>query len=173
MQLTTALAAPESAWAAPADPLRRALSGVLHVELGLAQLAYGYPEGGRQYLGRAGALLGLQPQLGGALGTRTVHQVEAKVRGRGRGETVCLCVCVRVCACVCVCVCVCVHARARACVCVYVCARVSVRVRVSACVRGVGGGLARGTPDWDVRGPCVYTQTQVSWGALERACGIS
>ncbi|KAG2428213.1 hypothetical protein HXX76_011893 [Chlamydomonas incerta] len=79
-QLTTALVAPESPWATPASGLHRALGGVLHIELALAQYCYGYPEGGRQYLGRAGRLLGLEPQLGGALGTRTVHQQEAKAQ---------------------------------------------------------------------------------------------
>ncbi|KAG2451048.1 hypothetical protein HYH02_004316 [Chlamydomonas schloesseri] len=82
-QLTTALVAPEGPWAASASsspPLDCALAGVLYIELALAQYAYGYPEGGRQYLTRAGELLGLEPQLGGALGTRTAHQMEAKAQ---------------------------------------------------------------------------------------------
>lgn len=55
------------------------LLGVLFVELALCQYAYGYVDAGRQYLGRAGALLGVEPQLTGALGKRTVHQVDPKV----------------------------------------------------------------------------------------------
>ncbi|PNH12355.1 Mimitin, mitochondrial, partial [Tetrabaena socialis] len=38
-----------------------ALCGVLHIELALLQYGYGYVEGGRQYLARAGELLGLEP----------------------------------------------------------------------------------------------------------------
>ncbi len=62
------------------------LLGVLFVELALCQYAYGYVEAGRQYLARAGALLGVEPQLTGALGKRTVHQVDPKVRRCGNGE---------------------------------------------------------------------------------------
>lgn len=42
-----------------------ALGGVLHIELALCQYLYGYVDSGRQYLGRAGQLLGVEPQLTG------------------------------------------------------------------------------------------------------------
>ncbi|KAG2495053.1 hypothetical protein HYH03_006983 [Edaphochlamys debaryana] len=85
-QLIQALIGPGAPWASSAPEAAagpapvRALAGVLHVELALAQYAYGMVDGGRQYLGRAGELLGLQPQLTGALGKRTVHQIDAKAQ---------------------------------------------------------------------------------------------
>ncbi|GIL61603.1 hypothetical protein Vafri_16033 [Volvox africanus] len=90
-QLIQALVSPECPWAQPTtaaaagdlQPSGReaaALGGVLHVELALCQYLYGYVDAGRQYLVRAGQLLGLEPQLTGALGKRTVHQIDPKAQ---------------------------------------------------------------------------------------------
>jgi hypothetical protein len=138
-QLVEALLGRGSPWAAPEQPPtaelpasspgvtcgaatapHAALCGLLHVEVALLQYGYGHVEAGRQYLARAGQLLGLEPQVtgaaerasteaaerhltrpssaspwrarsvtalpaapwgpAGALGVRTVHQQDAKVR---------------------------------------------------------------------------------------------
>ncbi|KXZ52937.1 hypothetical protein GPECTOR_8g312 [Gonium pectorale] len=75
-----AAAANANADSASADAETAALGGVLCLEVALVQLSYGYAEAGRQYLERSGGLLGLRPGLSGALGVRTVHQVDPKAQ---------------------------------------------------------------------------------------------
>jgi hypothetical protein len=79
------------------DPARPPpeLRGALLLELALQQYGYGYIDRAHKYLCGAGDALGLQVSLGGAMGRRTVHQVDAKAqlvvratraRGGGAGE---------------------------------------------------------------------------------------
>ncbi|EFJ51673.1 hypothetical protein VOLCADRAFT_87348 [Volvox carteri f. nagariensis] len=95
-QLIAALVSPECPWThhhpasdpRPSRPTGRelaALGGVLHLEMALCQYLYGYVDAGRQYLVRAGQMLGLEPQLTGAMGKRTVHQIDPKGYGGAAG----------------------------------------------------------------------------------------
>ncbi|KAF5842032.1 hypothetical protein DUNSADRAFT_9601, partial [Dunaliella salina] len=72
--------------ATPADSWRHvllanpALHACMLLEMALGQYSYGFVEHGQKLLNEAGTVLGLQVQLSGALGRRTVFQENAKAQ---------------------------------------------------------------------------------------------